>query len=347
MEEEIKRLKRENSDLRQKLADKSEDKEKPNKASETAPDNKKPRSSTGSSPEEGYGLKAAHEEIGNLKTQVQEQARDIKQLNQRMSKREEEFKMSYRNSRHEANIHRNRLKAMESVNFRTADSLALAIGNEKNGVYNKRHLSLMDRMNYLNLACFFRTRNYIQLALREGSVRLASALLIDAQRWTEFCHEDFARMDPSVNILIGASMHILYGIRKILTTKTEEGVVKARTNIQRGREILAEYPHEFTFFQLHQLADTILNRIEDGQGTGLYKKRPRFSFSGRFHTEKKLKSPVQREIKANLSPKAARLGYAGLDSPLSPDKWNKNNVGKGLSFEESVQQEAQQGGQKE
>ncbi|RGP79154.1 hypothetical protein FLONG3_2725 [Fusarium longipes] len=316
--EEIKRLRDENSSLQKELDLK--------KSSSTDTDNERTSDSTDSSLDGGFELEVTRKEVGELQSQVKKQAREIDQLNETLINKEKELKEEATHFRQEANIHRNRLKALEAVNYKTADSLALAIGNKNSVSYNESHMSLRDRINYLNLLCFLRTRNYILLALRERSNRLANVLLDDAQRWAKFCHEDFATMDPNINIQIKASLHILYGVRTMMTTKTNEGMEKARGYVQLGRQTLQQHPKEFLSCQPLELAAFMMNLTEAEQETGEYKKWPRFSSSKR-----KLGSSTQREINDSSILKADALQYAGFHDPLSPSKWDQKNIDEDLS----------------
>ncbi|KAF4417647.1 hypothetical protein FACUT_12102 [Fusarium acutatum] len=88
-------------------------------------------------------------------------------------------------------------------NYTTVDSLINAIRKENQGIDDEEEApNLVDRINYLNLVCFFRTRNYLQLAVREGDHTLAKVLLNDADKWVKSCKEYLETMDPEVNLQV-------------------------------------------------------------------------------------------------------------------------------------------------
>ncbi|KAM0557065.1 hypothetical protein ACHAPJ_005328 [Fusarium lateritium] len=239
----------------------------------------------------------------------------------------------------------NRNQILKDVNFNTADSLISAVRKQAEApkeVHGKAlkeeygsesdELGLMDRINYLNMACFFRTRNYIQLALREGANRLANVLITDAEKWAKFCHDDLAKMHPGVNDNIAASMRILNGVRRIMTAEKEQGVTKGIKSVQAGRNKLAKTHDQLAFGQLVQLADTLLDWTQ-GMRTGevqerckkLFKKSRKFKRDGGFSSEQRIRvGELQEEIKKNPDMKADALRRSGFHSPLSPEKWAKN-----------------------
>ncbi|KAF4964788.1 hypothetical protein FSARC_7322 [Fusarium sarcochroum] len=249
-----------------------------------------------------------------------------------------------KNLRGQVDRTQNRNQILKDVNFDTADSLISAIKKQTkapNSAYDKaskeygsesEELGLMDRINYLNMACFFRTRNYIQLALREGANRLANVLITDAEKWAKFCYDDLAKMHPSVNDNIAASMRILNGLRRIMTAEKENGVEKGIKSVQAGRSKLAKAHDQLAFGQLVQLADTLLDWTR-GMRTGevqesckkLFKKSRKLNKEMGFSVEQHIRvGGLQEEIKNNLGMKAAALRRSGFHSPPSPEKWNKN-----------------------
>ncbi|KAF4333814.1 hypothetical protein FBEOM_12358, partial [Fusarium beomiforme] len=70
--------------------------------------------------------------------------------------------------------------------------------------------------------------------------------------------EDFAKMDPSVNLQIKASIRILCGVRKALTAKDKESMIKCIKHVNDGREELSKFSNNESFAQLVQLADPII-----------------------------------------------------------------------------------------
>ncbi|KAJ4267466.1 hypothetical protein NW762_003573 [Fusarium torreyae] len=266
------------------------------------------------------------QELSKYKTTMQQQGVEIKNLRAQIDRTQ------------------NRNQSLQDVNFNTADSLISAIRKQAkapkaaDGKTPKEYgsesdeLGLMDRINYLNMACFFRTRNYIQLALREGANRLANVLITDAEKWAKFCHDDLAKMHPSVNDNIAASMRILNGVRRIMTAEKEQGVTKGIKSVQAGRNKLAKTHDQLAFGQLVQLADTILDWTQ-GMRTGevqegckkLFKKSRKFKRGGGLSSEQRIRvGELQEEIKKNPGMKADALRRSGFHSPLSPEKWAKN-----------------------
>ncbi|KAF5023838.1 hypothetical protein F66182_4096 [Fusarium sp. NRRL 66182] len=225
------------------------------------------------------------------------------------------------------------------VKFTTADALIYAVrkqnkdrepfDNDAQNDHGSRGddgdgLGPTDRINYLNMACFFRTRNYIQLALREGAYRLANVIFNDAENWVRFCRDDFAKMDPSVNAQINASMRILNGVRKIMTADGEEGVDRGLRSVQAGRCELEKHAHTLAFSQLGQLADNVIDWArepgveDDGQG-----RKKLFNMKSKKNKRIKAKD-LQKAIKKAAAMKSSELRRSGFHSPLSPEKWSKN-----------------------
>ncbi|RGP72305.1 hypothetical protein FSPOR_2812 [Fusarium sporotrichioides] len=302
VEEEIKRLRRENSDLQQKLAGNGGDKSNAS-------------SSTDTSLQDGNELQEALGEIRNLKAQVQMQTGNINQINNISREKDREFKKL----RQEGNLHRHRLKRFEGVHFKTTSSLVEAIGKYDTASYIEQTLGLRDRINYLNLACFFRTRSYILMAIRVGSNRMANILLKDIKGWAEFCRQDFETMDPSVNIQIETSIRILYAMRGVLTTETEKGVKEAQESIRTGLDVLKQYPDDLASSQLVRIANTILKRTEDGQGTGMYKGWLRIA-DRKFHVEKILKTSSKSKIRDTSDMTTDKFALPAFHNPDSPSK---------------------------
>ncbi|KAG8677097.1 hypothetical protein FPOAC1_003108 [Fusarium poae] len=265
MEEEMKRLKQENSDLQQKLADTFKQNESK--------------------------LQEASEETRNLRAEVQTQKEDIKQFNNRILVKDREFTKHFNNIRQEGNLYRNRLKLFEVARFRTADSLIAAIGKDDTPSYIKQKIGLRDWVNYLNILSFIQTSAYLQLALIEGAERVAERILVDLQNWAKLCHKDFETMYPSVNIQIGTSIRILDAVKMLLTTKEETDVKVALDTIKDGVNIFGQYDRGLAFSQLHNLAQGILKKSGDGGDTKWYMKRTQFKAT----LEEKLYQKGQKE----------------------------------------------------
>ncbi|KAF9765139.1 hypothetical protein IL306_002615 [Fusarium sp. DS 682] len=227
-----------------------------------------------------------------------------------------------------------RIRTQQKANFTTVDSLIDAFGKQSKGSIAAESLSLMDRINYLNLVCFFRTRNYLQLALREQDDRLAKILLNDAINWVKFCQEDFAKMDPSVNLQIQASMGILHGVKKALTATDRESMTKGIKHVNDGRKELAKFSNNESFAQLVQLADSIIKTTKEyGEENNLDGKRLRFdlfSLRSKFRRNK-----IQETIKDDPTMKSKMLRLPGVHSPLSPEKWSKVNRGEDSELDEN------------
>ncbi|EKJ75290.1 hypothetical protein NXS19_003694 [Fusarium pseudograminearum] len=310
MEEEIKRLKQQNSGLQKMLANNSKGKDK---------DKDKASSSADTSPQDGNELKVALEEIQNLRAQVQTQTGDIEKLNGIVNRKERVFEKQFGSPRQESNLYRNRLKEVETAQFKTADKLILAIGKNDSASSIDRKMGLRDRINYLNLVCFFRTRNYIQLAIREGANRMANALLEDIEGWAKFCHKDFETMDPSVNILIEASIRILHDVRTIVANDTEEDLKAAQESIQAARDVFEQYPIEGAFFQLDRLADQIL-QIAQEQAAESHTKKMRFIFADKLHVGRTRRVDIRSKVRNASGMKSAGLRLPGVHSPVSSEK---------------------------
>ncbi|CAF3566521.1 unnamed protein product [Fusarium graminearum] len=312
MEEEIKRLKQQNSGLQKMLADNSKGKDKDK-------DKDKASSSANTSLQDGDKLKEALEEIQNLRVQVQTQTGDIEKLNGIVNRKERVFEKQFGSPRQERNLYRNRLREVETAQFKTADKLILAIGKNDSASSIDRKMGLRDRINYLNLVCFFRTRNYIQLAIREGANRMANALLEDIEGWAKFCHKDFETMDPSVNILIEASIRILHDIRTIVTNDAEEDLKAAQESIQSARDVFQQYPIEGAFFQLDRLADQIL-QIAQEQAAESHTKKMRFIFADKLQVGRTRRTDIRSQVRNASGMKSAGFRLPGVHSPVSSGK---------------------------
>ncbi|KAM0424627.1 hypothetical protein ACHAPT_010153 [Fusarium lateritium] len=231
-------------------------------------------------------------------------------------------------------------------NYRLADELISAAGIiRKDGKPAENvsstmagefpNMTLMDRINYLNLSIFLRTRNYIELALREGSNRLANMLIHDAKNWTEQCADDLGMMDPSVNLQVRASMYVLNGLKRIMSAEDIGEVQKGAKELKYGRTRLAGFERDaVTFGQLVVLADSLVSWMDK---FNIQHERPenrrglqcdKWSWMKNMDfVAMKRKKDLQRKVKGDPNMKAEVLRRTGLHSPLSPGKWD---LGVGL-----------------
>ncbi|KAH7193027.1 uncharacterized protein B0J16DRAFT_395084 [Fusarium flagelliforme] len=254
-----------------------------------------------------------------LKEKIQDQKRGTDK-NEALTRRIAELQINARHFDRQAQAQRNRLEELERVNFTTADRLIEALSSEKEEFNGKNGMSLVDRINYLNMATFIRTCNYMQLAIREKSLPMANVLLNDAEKWFSFCKEDLTKMEPSVRIQMQASMHILNGARRAMIPRNPEITRAGRESAQHGLEYLKRYPEGPAFGQLRRLAKTVIERTSDEKP--FYKR-------GLFD-----KKRAQDKIRDDPSMKASELRRAGLHSPLSPSKWDTSDLDKDISIGE-------------
>ncbi|KAF4949752.1 hypothetical protein FGADI_8690 [Fusarium gaditjirri] len=235
-----------------------------------------------------------------------------------------ELELQVRNLKEELRASNDGIRVQRQANYTTADSLINAIRKENKGTNEEEAPNLVDRINYLNLVCFFRTRNYLQLALREGDHTLARILLNDADKWAKSCKEYFETMDPDVNRQIEGSMVILHGMRKVLTTEDEDVLIEGIKYVKHGHGELNKLPKSDSFAQLVQLADSILQATKyDEEKNSLGIKRLPFNPFGRKN--KRQYAKIQGTIKDDPAMKAEALRVMGIHSPLSPRKWRKDN----------------------
>ncbi|WZH43608.1 hypothetical protein QYS62_004615 [Fusarium acuminatum] len=280
---------------------------------------KSPKSDKDRTEELEARLKTQQEEVetsNNLKKQLQE-------LRERISTLESEVI-----------INQDAVTAMERVNYTTADSLVHAVAIRPDGSNSVDRLSLMDRINYLNLLCFFRTRNYIQLALRQGANTLADIMLIDAMNWVEFCNEDFKRMDPSVSGQIIASMRILHGVRRIFTAKDQENLDKGRRHVRAGHIKLEKFEHSAAFEQFMKLAEAIIRTTQDTDGNPLYGRTLRFRAHTGLRLERRMNIEKARKVLKRDGVMKAGALRTGFHSPLSPENW-RDDPDAGFESEET------------
>ncbi|KAH6968648.1 hypothetical protein DER45DRAFT_621243 [Fusarium avenaceum] len=280
---------------------------------------KSPRSGKETTEELEARLKTQDEEIetsNNLKKQLHE-------LRARISTLESEVI-----------INQDAVTAMEKVNYTTADTLVYAVGIRPDGSKSIDKLSLMDRINYLNLLCFFRTRNYIQLALRQGANTLANIMLTDAMNWVQFCDEDFKRMDPSVSGQINASMRILHGVRKIFTAKDQENLDRGRIHVSVGHMKLEKFEHSVAFEQFMKLAEAIIRTTQDTDGNPLYGRALRFRAHTGLRLERRMDMEKARKVLKRDGVMKAGALRTGFHSPLSPENW-RDDPDAGFESEET------------
>ncbi|KAF5250287.1 hypothetical protein FANTH_4487 [Fusarium anthophilum] len=239
--------------------------------------------------------------------------------------RVQDLELQLENLKEELRARNNSIRVQEKPNYTTVDSLVNAIRKEKQRIDDEEEApNLVDRINYLNLVCFFRTRNYLQFALREGDHTLAKILLNDADKWVKFCKEHLEKMDPEVNLQVEGSMLILHGMRKVLTTTDEGVLIEGVKYVKHGRNELRKLPRSDAFAQLIQLADSILRatKYDEEQNSLGIKKLPLNFFRRK---NKRQYTKIQGTIKDDPAMKAEALRLTGVHSPLSPKKWAKDN----------------------
>ncbi|KAJ4125034.1 hypothetical protein NW768_009375 [Fusarium equiseti] len=271
--------------------------------------------------------KSSSERVEYLEKELEQKTREGNRKadkNQVLTSRIAELQIRMRHFHRQAEGKLTRLEELERVNFPTADRLVEAISSENEEFNGKNGLSLVDKINYLNMATFIRTCNYMQLAIRENSDSLAKILMNDAKNWFQFCQEDLAKMDPSVGIQMEASMHILEGARRALITKNKEVTKAGRTSIRRGIHYLNQYPEGPAFGQLRRLAYNVLERTNNEQS--MFKKVLKPSAIARKR--------VQDRIRNDPIMKASELRRPGLHSPLSPSQWGIGNLDEEIPIEE-------------
>lgn len=212
------------------------------------------------------------------------------------------------------------IRVQGKPNYTTVDSLINAIRKQNQGIHDEEEApNLVDRINYLNLVCFFRTRNYLQLALREGDHTLAKILLNDADKWVKSCKEYLETMEPEVNLQVEGSMLILHGMRQVLTTKDESVLIEGVKYVKHGRNELSRLPKSDSFSQLVQLADSILQatKYDEEQNSLGIKGLP---FNPFRRKNKRQYTKIRGTIKDDPAMKAEALRLTGVHSPLSPHR---------------------------
>ncbi|RSL80027.1 hypothetical protein CEP51_006886 [Fusarium floridanum] len=294
-------------------------------------------------------IKGLTRERDELQQSLDSKTQEIKVLQRENRQLEVDYKEKRRQlERNIANLQRTHdadeeelevLRQQGLCNFPSADALIRAAGayrrngrpsDDSDPPMGGGEMSLMDRINYLNLSVFLRTRNYVELALREGCNRLANMLIHDANKWAIHCKEDLSNMNPSVNNQIRASMYVLNGLKRVMVAKDMDEINKGAREFKYGKKQLTkENADRATFGQLIDLAGSLsewldrlnINHDNPEKLRGLqadkvsWKKNVEFVVMRRA---KKLQSGVSND--PNL--KASVLRRTGLHSPLSPDKWD-------------------------
>jgi len=105
---------------------------------------------------------SSSEEINDLKEKLEEKIQDQKReinKNEALTRQIAYLQINMRHFHRQTEGQRNRLEELERVNFTTADRLVEAIGSEKEEFDGRNGMSLVDRINYLNMATFLRTCN--------------------------------------------------------------------------------------------------------------------------------------------------------------------------------------------
>ncbi|UPL01326.1 hypothetical protein LCI18_012260 [Fusarium solani-melongenae] len=190
-------------------------------------------------------------------------------------------------------------------------------------------MSLMDRINYLNLSVFLRTRNYVELALREGCNRLANMLIHDANKWAEQCREDLSKMNPSVNNQVRASMYVLNGLKRVMVAKDMCEINKGAREFKYGQKLLArEDADRATFGQLIDLAGSLvqwldrLNISHDNPEMRRGLQADKVSWRKNMEFVVRRRAKLQSGLRNDPNMKADALRRTGLHSPLSPERWD-------------------------
>ncbi|KAI8672412.1 hypothetical protein NCS56_00703900 [Fusarium sp. Ph1] len=190
-------------------------------------------------------------------------------------------------------------------------------------------MSLMDRINYLNLSVFLRTRNYVELALREGCNRLANMLIHDANKWAEQCREDLSKMNPSVNNQVRASMYVLNGLKRVMVAKDMNEINKGAREFKYGQKLLArEDADQATFGQLIDLAGSLvewldrLNISHDNPEMRRGLQADKVSWRKNIEFVVRRRAKLQSGLRNDPNLKANALRRTGLHSPLSPERWD-------------------------
>ncbi|RBA11939.1 hypothetical protein FPRO05_03389 [Fusarium proliferatum] len=239
--------------------------------------------------------------------------------------RVQELEFQLQNLKEELRARNDGIRVQGKPNYTTVDSLINAVRKENQGIHDEEEApNVVDRINYLNLVCFFRTRNYLQLALREGDLTLAKILLNDADKWVKSCKEYLETMDPEVNLQVEGSMLILHGMRQVLTTEDESVLIEGVKYVKHGRNELSRLPKSDSFSQLVQLADSILQatKYDEEQNSLSIKGLPLNPFRRK---NKRQYTKIPGTIKDDPAMKAEALRLTGVHSPLSPHKWRKEN----------------------
>ncbi|KAF4995580.1 hypothetical protein FGRMN_5033 [Fusarium graminum] len=234
----------------------------------------------------------------------------------------------------QATINQDDATAAAKATFTRADDLVQAV-RVQDGNSNAANLGLIDRINYLNLACFIRTRNYVQFALREGANRLANVLIQDAHDWVEFCRDDFQNMSPIVSGQVDSSLRILHGLGRILTATDQQELDKGRRNIEFGRRDLRKFGASIVFDQLGLLADSIIDATRTENDNPAYRRKFRFDqYSGYWPKKRIDPEKMQKVIKRGPNMRANAM-RTGLHAPLSPEKWSKDGPNAGIDTPET------------
>ncbi|CVL11337.1 hypothetical protein FPRO06_05524 [Fusarium proliferatum] len=239
--------------------------------------------------------------------------------------RVQELEFQLQNLKEELRARNDGIRVQEKPNYTTVDSLNNAVRKENQGIHDEEEApNVVDRINYLNLVCFFRTRNYLQLALREGDLTLAKIVLNNADKWVKSCKEYLETMDPEVNLQVEGSMLILHGMRQVLTTEDESVLIEGVKYVKHGRNELSRLPKSDSFSQLVQLADSILQatKYDEEQNSLSIKGLPLNPFRRK---NKRQYTKIRGTIKDDPAMKAEALRLTGVHSPLSPHKWRKEN----------------------
>lgn len=221
------------------------------------------------------------------------------------------------------------IRAAARAAARAARTASRADDDDQTPTLGGSEMSLMDRINYLNLSVFLRTRNYVELALREGCNRLANMLIHDAIKWAEQCREDLAKMNPSVNNQVLASMYVLNGLKRVMVAKDMNEINKGAREFKYGQKLLVrEDADRATFGQLIDLAGSLaewldrLNISHDNPEMRLGLQADKVSWRKNIEFVVRRRNKLQSGLRNDPNLKANVLRRTGLHSPLSPDRWD-------------------------
>ncbi|KAJ4316328.1 hypothetical protein N0V84_007907 [Fusarium piperis] len=288
------------------------------------------------------GLTAERDELQKSLERKRQETRGLQQANQQLhvdhKERQRRLERNIEALQRSHSTNEKQLKGQWVCNYQSADALIRAAGvlrqdgDRTPTADGGPDMSPMDRINYLNLSVFLRTRNYVQLALREGCNRLANMLIHDANNWAEQCADDISKMNPSVNVQIRASIYVLNGLKKAMVAKDMDEINKGARELKHGQKLLIEEAADpATFGQLIDLAESLvnwLNRLNISHDNperirGLQADKVSWKKNIEFVVKRRAKK-LQGGVRDDPNLKASVLRRTGLHSPLTPEKWDQD-----------------------